>query len=194
MMNKANLVRTLKPFAIGAVVFLVLRYTGIIAGVSTITQQALIQSGALDANVENTTAGKKFDYNFALYDLNKNKIDVNNYKGKTIFLNVWATWCGPCRAEMPSIQSLYTKLDKKNIEFIMLSLDNNDSFDKVTKYIADKNFTFPAFVPAGELPQLLQVRSIPITFVINKTGEVVYKETGTANYDTEKFKKFLEEL
>lgn len=189
---KAILIK-IKPWAIYIALFLVLRYSGILAGVSDVTHRALLQTGAMNANTAPVKENKKFNYNFELLDLNQTKIDVSEFKGKTIFLNLWATWCGPCRAEMPSIQSLYEKVDRDKVAFIMLSIDHNDPFTKVPKYIQSNDFTFPVYYPAGTLPQLLQVRSIPTTFVIAPDGSVIYSEMGTANYDTEEFKNFLEQ-
>src|SRR5690606_35279591 len=116
------ILKTLKPWAIYIALFLVLRYSGILAGVSDVTHRALLQTGAMDADVAPSKKDKKFNYNFTLLDLTQAKIDVSEFKGKTIFLNLWATWCGPCRAEMPSIQDLYEKTDKDKVAFIMLSL------------------------------------------------------------------------
>jgi thiol-disulfide isomerase/thioredoxin len=182
-----------KPWVIYAALFLVLRYSGIMSGISSVTQSAILKTGLMDASPDVTIPKKGFDYDFTLLDANQKPVDMTAYKGKTIFLNLWATWCGPCRAEMPSIQSLYGKVDHSRIEFVMLSLDQQDRFKKVPAYITKQGFTFPVFYPQGELPDLLQVRTIPSTFVINPKGEVVYAEAGTANYDTEKFKKFLDE-
>lgn len=189
-----KVLNAIKPWALYGGLFLILRYSGILSGISTFTHQALLTTGIMNAPVEALEDEKKFDYNFALYDLHQRKIDVSGFKGKTIFLNLWATWCGPCRAEMPSIENLYKKVDRENIVFIMLSLDQKDPFTKVTRYVQEKEFTFPVYFPAGELPATLQVRSIPVTLVISPEGKTVYKHVGTANYDTDKFRSFLEGL
>lgn len=190
----SSLFRKARPWLIYLGLFLVLRYSGLLSGISSATHRALLETGFMDANPNEPVAKKTFDYDFTLLDASQKPIDVTKFKGKTIFLNLWATWCGPCRAEMPSIQSLYEKVDHKKIEFVMLSLDQNDRFNKVSSYIAKQGFSFPIFYPNDGLPDLLQVRSIPTTFVISPTGEVVYSSAGTANYDTDKFKKFLDDL
>jgi hypothetical protein len=76
----------------------------------------------------------------------------------------------------------------------MLSLDTDENKGKVVKYIQDKEFTFPVYQPSGSLPEQLHVPSIPTTFVVGKDGKIKSKKIGTANYDTEKFKSFLEGL
>lgn len=188
------LFRKARPWLIYLGLFLVLRYSGLLSGISTATHTALLESGFMDAAPDETLSKKTFDYDFVLLDANRQPVDVAKFKGKTIFLNLWATWCGPCRAEMPSIHALYKKVDRAKIEFIMLSLDQNDRFNKVSSYISRQAFSFPVFYPQEGLPDLLQVRSIPTTFVISPKGEVVYSSAGTANYDTDKFKKFLEDV
>jgi thiol-disulfide isomerase/thioredoxin len=183
-----------KSWVIFIAVVLVLRYTGILSGISIATGRALMKTGVMDASVEEPAVAKKFNYNFTIRDMNGNVTDVNDFKGKTIFLNLWATWCGPCRMEMPSIQNLYNQVDKEKIVFIMLSLDKPGDADKVKGYIKDKEFTFPVYVPASILPNQLQVGMIPSTFVINPEGKVVTSERGAANYDTPEFKEMLEKL
>jgi thiol-disulfide isomerase/thioredoxin len=173
---------------------LVLRYTGILAGISYVTGSLLLQTGAMNADIEAPAVVKSFNYNFKVKDLKGSIIDFREFKGKTIFLNVWATWCGPCRVEMPSIQKLYDKVDKEKVVFIMLAVDDRKSFDKVVNFVSEKEYTFPVYVPHDYLPEQLMVRTIPTTFVIGKDGKIAAKETGTANYDTEEFKSFLEEL
>ena len=80
------------------------------------------------------------------------------------------------------------------VEFMAKSLvDNPDQVEKVKNYVASKSFSFPVYI-AGELPSQLQVQSIPTTFVIGADGTLAYKKIGMADYHTNKFKKFLENL
>ena len=148
----------------------------------------------MNASIEEPLVEKSFNYNFKVKDLNGTVINFKDFKGKTIFLNVWATWCGPCRVEMPSIQKLYDKVDKEKIAFVMLAVDKREDFEKVINFVKEKEFSFPVYVPHEYLPDQLMVRTIPTTFVINSDGKIAAQETGTANYDTEEFKSFLEDL
>jgi thiol-disulfide isomerase/thioredoxin len=186
--------RSLKPWISVVALLLILRFTGALAGLSSLTSKAALASGLLDARPKSYSSKKeRFDYNFAIKKLDGTEIDFAKYKGKTVFLNIWATWCGPCRAEMPSIQKLYEKVNDDSVAFVMLSIDREDEPQKVIDYIAAKGFTFPVFI-AGRLPKLLQVRIVPSTFVIARDGTVAYKKSGMAEYDTDKFKKFLDKL
>jgi thiol-disulfide isomerase/thioredoxin len=186
--------KALRPWVIMAALFLVLRYTGLLAGISHVTGSLLLKTGAMNASIEEPAVVKSFDYNFKIRDLNGTVIDFKDFKGKTIFINVWATWCGPCRIEMPSIQSMYDKVDKEKIVFIMLAVDEKKDFQKVVNFVNEKKYTFPVYVPHEFLPDQLMVRIIPTTFVIDANGKIASKETGAANYDTEKFRNFLEGL
>ena len=184
----------IKPWVIFVAVLLVLRYTGALSGISVLTGRALMETGIMDVNLEEPAVAKKFNYNFTIKDLNGNVLDVKDLKGRTIFLNLWATWCGPCRMEMPSIQNLYNQVDKEKIMFIMLSIDRQSDIEKIRSYIKDKEYTFPVYTPASLLPNQLQVGMIPSTFVVDSTGRIVASEKGAANYDTPEFKAFLEKL
>jgi thiol-disulfide isomerase/thioredoxin len=160
-------------------VFLLLNYTGILNG---------------SKESDDAVLDKTFNYDFQIKDLNGKTVSVADFKDKVVFLNIWATWCGPCRTEMPSIQNLYEKTDHNKVVFIMLSLDEPQNLNKVVKYIQDKSFQFPVYLPEGGLPKQLQVSIIPSTFIIGKDGKIKLKKTGMEDYDTEEYKKFLEDL
>lgn len=184
----------LKPWIGSIALILLLHYTGLLSGISYVTGRALMYTGIMDASAREPAVLRKFDYGFNIRDLNGNIRSANDFRNKTLFLNIWATWCAPCRMEMPSIQSLYNQIDTTQIVFIMLSVDKPGDLDKVKTYIREKEFTFPVYTPSGSLPSLLQVNSIPTTLVIAPDGRVVSSETGATNYDTGKFKKFLNSL
>lgn len=181
-----------KPWLLVVALFVLMRFTGVGVAINTAAQSALLKTGVMDVSVDDRDAlVKKFDYDFTLLDARQNHVDMNTLKGKTLFINLWATWCGPCRVEMPSIQKLYDGADKDKVAFIMLALDQKDPFNKVSDFIEDKRFTFPVYYPASALPQILQVPTIPTTFVVSPDGKVVHKQVGVANYDTEEFRTFL---
>ncbi len=191
----AKLITAVKPWAIFIGIFFLLKVTGLGSEISYVTQSALMKAGVLDiAPDESFVKEQSFDYDFSVKDLNGKKMNVKDLKGKVIFLNLWATWCGPCRVEMPSIQNLYNSVDKENVVFIMLSLDQEDQHSKIEKFITDKDFTFPVYQPASPLPKLLRVNTIPTTFIIGADGKVKSKKTGMANYDTEEMRGFLREI
>jgi thiol-disulfide isomerase/thioredoxin len=186
--------KSIRSWLLFVAVLLVLRYTGMLAGISYFAGRAIMQTGLLDASSEPPLVAKKFNYNFRIRDLEGNIIKVNDFKGKTVFLNLWATWCGPCRIEMPSIEQLFKQVDKEKIVFIILSVDRPQDHDKVKQYVTEKEFTFPVYTPADFLPSQLQVNSIPVTFIVSPDGRIVANEVGATNFDTPEFRKFLEEI
>jgi thiol-disulfide isomerase/thioredoxin len=185
----------IKTGLIAIIIIAVLKVTGLFGGVSYLAQTVAIKSGALNVNPSSEkSAETKFDYEFLIKNLQGDKISFDRYKGKVVFLNLWATWCGPCKAEMPSIQKLYNTMKDDSIEFVMLSIDKDNALAKVEAYVKKNNYTFPIFMPSGYLAEPLQVPSIPTTFVIDKDGEIVMKEVGTRNYDTDKMREYLRKL
>lgn len=186
--------KVIKEFAIiiiGAVaIIFILKWTGLLSNFTYLSQSAAIETCLLDASTDKKEP-VDFDFRFQIKDLQGNKFEFEQFKGKVIFLNLWATWCGPCKAEMPTIQSLYSSIPKDSVVFVMLSLDKDLQQPKVIKYISNKQYTFPVYMPSGYLTEQLSVPSIPTTFVINKEGKIVAKEVGTTNFDTAKFRKFL---
>ncbi|GHN02774.1 hypothetical protein WSM22_42630 [Cytophagales bacterium WSM2-2] len=158
-----------------------------------VSQQALILSGFADVSTDYDRK-EYFDFNFKIKDLDGSEVDFRKFKGKIVFLNLWATWCGPCRAEMPTIQKLYEGADKEKIEFVILSLDEDALLKRVKNFKSNNEYTFPVYMSSGYLPDQLQVPSIPTTFVIDQNGLVTLKEVGMKNYNTPRFKKFLEGL
>lgn len=186
----------IRPWAMIAAILLMLHYTGALSQLRSMAGSAVMASGAMDASGDHTEAvSKTFDYNFKLRDLSGKTIDMNELKGRTIFLNIWATWCGPCRMEMPSIQQLYNEVDKSKIVFIMLSVDKDNHDSKVSQYIQSEQYTFPVYRPVdGDLPEQIRVPSIPTTFIISPEGKIASKNVGAANYHNDGFKKYLEAL
>ncbi len=189
-----KLIRFLKPMLAALLIVALVQSTGLMGTASFLAQSVALSTGFLDAGTEELKSPKQFDYDFAIKDLSGAKISFKKFQGKVVFLNMWATWCGPCRAEMADIQKLYNIVDKDKVVFIMLSIDDDKNNARVVSYISNKAFTFPVYMPSGYLPEQLQVPSIPTTFVISKDGSVVAKEVGSKNYNTDKFKKFLEDL
>jgi thiol-disulfide isomerase/thioredoxin len=182
----------LKPLAWSVLIF-VLYFSGALQQLASFAQTAVIKSGLVNAS---TIPNSKtpFNYNFAIKDLEGKKVEFKDFQGKVIFLNLWATWCPPCRSEMPAIQKLYEHIDKEKVIFVMLSLDKDTHLEKVKAFVSSRSFTFPVYLPSDYLVDQLQVPSIPTTFVITKEGIIDLKEVGMKNYNTNKFQKYLEGL
>ena len=104
-------------------------------------------------------------------------------------MNLWATWCPPCRAEIPSIEALYSKTDKEKVVFVMLSLDEN--FDLAKQFAKAKNLQSPVYYPAEKLPPMFNTDAIPATFIFNEKGELIKQNNGADDYNTEAYLQLL---
>ena len=153
-------------------------------------QQAIMWTGIYNAEKPENEVNVSVGYQFDLETLDGQILKGSELQNKVVFINFWATWCPPCIAEMPSINSLYKKMGKE-VVFLVVSLDENKQ--KAKEFVLKKEFDFPVFFPASSLPGSLESNVIPASFVISKKGEIVYRREGIANYDNEEFEKFLRE-
>lgn len=128
-----------------------------------------------------------------LQTLDGESVTLASLRGKVVFINIWATWCPPCIAEMPGIERLYQQLDPEKFAFVMLSVDQGGR-RQVAPFIERKGYTFPVYLPAGPPPAELEGNSIPMTVILDKTGQVVARQEGMAEYDTPEVVAFLEGL
>lgn len=120
---------------------------------------------------------------FVASGLDGSKTALSSLKGKIVLLNFWATWCPPCKAEMPSIEALWkTARDKA---FTILALSDGESPSDVSAFIKKNGYTYPVFVdPAGSVSRRYGVQGIPTTYVIDKRGMVIARVIGGIEYDT----------
>ena len=183
--------KEIREWGIFVLIIGILYFTGLYTDVAAFAQRIVLTTGLITPDTElEESINTQMDYDFKLIDLEGNITPMEDFKGKVIFINEWATWCAPCIAEMPGIQNLYDDLkDNKNIAFIMLTLDGDKK--KIDRFIGKKDYTFPVYGAATDIPAVLKSPSIPTTFVISKTGKIVSKNVGMAKYDTDDFKNFL---
>ncbi len=126
-------------------------------------------------------------------DAKGNVVDLGDLKGKVIFLNFWATWCPPCRAEMPSISKLYSQFkDDKDIVFIFADADGD--FTKSAKFMADRKYTMPVYKVESDVPEKLFAGALPTTVIFDKQGRLSFRHEGVANYADQKIIDFLKKL
>lgn len=113
-----------------------------------------------------------------LRDLNNQQIDLHKFDGKVIFINFWATWCGPCIREMPSIERATKILDKEKVEFLLAS---NEALDRIQEFSAKKGLDLNyAHI---ENMEELNIQVLPTTYIINRKGELVFSEAGQRKWD-----------
>ena len=144
---------------------------------------------AFSPSVESVDERVKLEsYNWELVDLNGNSVDFNDFKGKKILVNFWATWCPPCIAEMPSLQALYS--DYKN-KVVFLFVTNEDDA-AISKFLSKNNYDIPIYRRISTPPKAIQTNSLPSTFLINEAGEIVIDKTGAADWNTDKVRALLD--
>lgn len=120
-------------------------------------------------------------------------LDLASLRGKVVFINFWATWCPPCIAEMPSVNSLFNKMkNNDNVVFLMVDVDNK--LKKSDAFMKRNQYDLPVYGPAAYLPEELFTGSLPTTVIINKKGEIVFKHEGMADYDSGETEKLLNDL
>jgi thiol-disulfide isomerase/thioredoxin len=174
-----------------------------ILSLSTLLLSAVITScTSADSKVENeisdsfasvttnTISGTPQMPAFALMDTSGKTLDLKSFAGKKVFVNLWASWCPPCRAEMPSIEKLHASVDKEKTVFILVSLDND--FETAKKYMQSKGLNLPIYYPNDNLPDLFNVRGIPATFIFNEKGELIKQHEGADDYNTDAYRQLLQ--
>ncbi|WP_460504079.1 TlpA family protein disulfide reductase, partial [Hymenobacter agri] len=144
------------------------------------------------APVRLASSGGPYPHNLTMLTAEGRPVNLSDLRGKAVFVNLWASWCPPCRAEMPGIEALYKKVDKSKVAFVMLSLD--DDADKALKFCKSQGYTFPLYFRNSELPAPFDSNSIPSTIILGPDGQLAARHDGMAEYDTPDFKAALEAL
>lgn len=111
--------------------------------------------------------------NFELYTLNSEPISLTDLRGKSIILNFWASWCPPCRAEMPDFQQASHEYSDSDLIILGVNATNQDALIEVNRFIQNHEITFPILLDTdGTVSQDYQVHSLPTTFFIDKNGRI----------------------
>lgn len=126
---------------------------------------------------------------FTLTDQYGNEHKLSDYRGKTVFLNFWATWCPPCRSEMPEIQALYERYGKNEDDLIVLGLatpnyGKEGSTDDIKKFLSNNGYSFPVVMDdTGLIPSMYGISAYPTTFMIDADGNVFGYVSGALSKD-----------
>lgn len=131
-------------------------------------------------------AEKQSAPNFTVFDLQGNAVQLSDFIGKPIVLNFWASWCPPCKGEMPHFNKIYEE-EQGNIVFLMVDLvdGNRETVASGQKYVNNNGFTFPVyFDTSGEAGNTYRISAVPTTIFIDREGNIVSKARGaiTENY------------
>ncbi|MDP4284198.1 MAG: TlpA disulfide reductase family protein [Bacteroidota bacterium] len=155
--------------------------------------QKLISTGLFNTEIKGTQKDLPEAAVFSFADSNGIITSTATLKGKVVFVNFWASWCPPCRAEMASLNKLYLKLrNDKNVIFLFINEDEDPV--KGINYLHGKQLAIPFYNQQGSVPDQIFSGTLPTTVVINKEGKVVLKHEGIAGYNTDAFIRQLKEL
>lgn len=143
--------------------------------------------------LESSFAANSIEQDVLFKNMDGEVIELADQKGKVVFINFWATWCPPCIAEMPSIQSLYNEFKgNEKVMFLMVDVDNKP--EKSQKFMDKRKFDMPVYTPVSVIPKSYMDRSIPTSLVLNKYGKVVFKHEGMGDYSNKEFATFINQL
>jgi len=143
-------------------------------------------SGQENNNIQAGTNPGDQAPDFTLNSLYGKEIKLSGLQGKKVFLNFWATWCGPCRSEMPDIEKLNE--NHENIEILAINI--REEKGQVLEFVMKNGYTFPiALDRNGKIANKYQARGIPTTYILDENGIVMEKHTGVLDYS--KMKELL---
>lgn len=160
----------------------------------------IISTGLLNSKIEKKSVGKPLEEmnpsiseSFTVKDENGKIINVSGLKGKVVFINFWASWCPPCRAEFPSIQKFFEKYRSRD-ELVFLTVNLDEDLDAGKMYLEKEKFTVPFLFPNGNIPKEYFSGSLPTSVVLDKTGKIRMKHEGMADYSKDSFYEEINQL
>ncbi|MCM1059129.1 MAG: redoxin family protein [Eubacterium sp.] len=131
-----------------------------------------------------TTDAKLQTADFTVYDKNGNEVKLSDYAGKPIVVNIWASWCGPCRSELPYFDTLYNELGDDVVFMMVNSTGGRETKDVAKDFIKDKGYGFPLYFDSRHrASSAYSVSAIPTTLFIDRDGKLVHKEIGAMDED-----------
>lgn len=115
--------------------------------------------------------------------LDGKKFDIAAERGNVVFLNLWATWCGPCRYEIPELQSLHQKYAARGFKVVGVSLDDT-GVGGVKQFVSQHSMTYPvAYDPDGKIATIFQSSVLPTSVIVDRSGKIVWKKFGAVSMD-----------
>lgn len=131
--------------------------------------------------------------NFRLNDTEGEPFELDSTRGRWVFLHFWASWCGPCRKEMPTIQKLSEKIESEKLQIVMINTSEDE--DTIFTFLGNLSIELNTLMDSnGEVTEVWKPRGLPTTFLIAPNGEVRYQAIGGREWDKPVYIKFLEAL
>ncbi|MGM9596369.1 MAG: TlpA family protein disulfide reductase [Eubacteriales bacterium] len=138
---------------------------------------------------DSSTAGSQKEFNspdFTVLDSDGNEVRLSDFAGEPIVINFWATWCPPCRAELPDFNEMYTKYGN-DVNFLMVNLTDgiSETIEGVKSFVSQEGYTFPVYYDTqSDASSTYSVYSIPLTLFIDKSGNIVGNHVGAMSGQT----------
>ncbi|UOU97219.1 TlpA family protein disulfide reductase [Chryseobacterium daecheongense] len=152
----------------------------------------IVSTGLLNSRIEKKKTEGVIE-NFSVRNDKGERINTSELNGKVVFINFWASWCPPCRAEFPSIQTFYNQYkSNKDLVFLIVNLDDEAAAGKM--YLEKEQFSVPFLVPEGSIPNVFFNGSLPTTVVLDKSGKIRMHHTGMADYSKNSFYEEINQL
>jgi len=133
-----------------------------------------------------------WDFALEATDLDGMRVSFADFRGEVLVLNFWATWCGPCIAEMPSLAGLREKTEGAGVRFACVTREKE--MDKVRAFVEKRGLALPVYVLEGEPPEVFRTRGIPATFILDRAGMIAMRHIGAARWDAESVVNFVRGL
>ncbi|MDY0211453.1 MAG: TlpA disulfide reductase family protein [Desulfuromonadaceae bacterium] len=146
------------------------------------------------AQVREADAPEKVAPDFTLTDMQGKEVTLSDLRGQVVLVNFWATWCPPCRQEMPSMEVLYQQLRTHGVELLAINIEENGP-KAVTDFLANKSHSFPIlFDQDARVQRLYHVSRFPETFIIDRNGNIVEHVVGAIDWMQPSVVDFLRSL
>jgi DsbE subfamily thiol:disulfide oxidoreductase len=130
---------------------------------------------------------------FTLQDLTGRQNSLSAFEGRVVLLNFWATWCGPCRAEVPSMEQLYRELQDQG--FSIVAINSQEPVEQVTSFVQEMGMSFPVLLDSlGKVGATYGVRAIPTTYIIDPEGAILARMVGTRDWFDPQIVSLVKEL
>jgi thiol-disulfide isomerase/thioredoxin len=155
------------------------------------TATTTAQAGNATATAAKTDVGTAMP-EYAALNLDGSKFDLAAKRDKVVLLNVWATWCGPCRYEIPELEKIHKSYTPRGLEVIGVSVDES-GVDSVREFVTDQKMTYPIVLDAdGKITSLLETSVLPTSVLVDRSGKIVWKKYGAIMENDEELKKAIE--
>jgi peroxiredoxin len=152
-------------------------------------------AGSVSAGIDRSQNGSTLP-DLTLTDPAGGKLPLASLKGKPVLLNLWATWCAPCKAELNAIAENFTEWQKETgVKIYAVSIDDARNMEKVKPYVQGKNWEYEVLLdPNGDFKRAMNVNNVPHLFILDKNKIIVYQQNSAAPGDDEKLFELVKKI